>query len=692
MTENNSRDHIELVPLDDAPEKKSMRTRKKGGSGQRRSDYKTGDSSNARVHHRHHHKKRGWPQIVTWLLLAIILLIAGIILSRISVIPGKYRAIFTIFIAVFLGILGFFSFRSYGHIGRRAITGINIAFLTLFLLLGAVSAKAYREVIPAKTQAVQLKRDIQQISTDLKAQDTSSAMHQLDQMKADTQALKTTMSKPVWSMVSRIPFVGGQVKSANMILGALDEATTYILEPAIQELNSNPLSQLKTDQGINVNVLNSYLNLMETMQPHVESVTKTIGSADISLIDRDGKIKEVQKKMTELNQQYKSFSSYLPVLRTIVGDGSDRLYLLAAQNSAELRGNGGFPGSMGTIQVKNGIISLGKFMTCRQMLTGLTPLSVNITNVERKAFDPYFSSAFDTSINPDFGRTSETWAASYKAKWGRSLNGVVSLTPQIIQEMLGDNHSITLSDGTVLDGSNATKVLEHDLYYKYMKTNNPRMNDVVDGLFTETASKTMGIFLGEFSFSDAVQYAQIFTQGAAKRNIQVWMAEPNEEQVMVQYGCSGLLNQGKNNAVVGTFFSIVDPSKLGWFFDMKTEIGQGQKNADGTTSYAVKTTLNNAITKADLAPGYITGSNGGSIKGYINITSPVGGSISNFKMSNGNPMHIVDYLGIQMGYNRGIMLKAGEPITITYTVTTAADETESLRVDATPTLTEYRNN
>lgn len=34
-----------------------------------------------------------------------------------------------------------------------------------------------------------------------------------------------------------------------------------------------------------------------------------------------------------------------PLMKAFIGDGSDKVYLLAAQNTAEIRAAGGFPGS-----------------------------------------------------------------------------------------------------------------------------------------------------------------------------------------------------------------------------------------------------------------------------------------------------------------------------------------------------------
>lgn len=78
------------------------------------------------------------------------------------------------------------------------------------------------------------------------------------------------------------------------------------------------------------------------------------------------------------------------------------------------------------------------------------------------------------------------------------------MTPVIIQKILKYTGGVTLSDGTELNGDNATKVLQKELYYKYLSnrtdTNMSNANDYVDALFAETAKLVMSKFVSEFDY------------------------------------------------------------------------------------------------------------------------------------------------------------------------------------------------
>ena len=148
---------------------------------------------------------------------------------------------------------------------------------------------------------------------------------------------------------------------------------------------------------------------------------------------------------------------------------------------------------------------------------------------------------------------------------------------------------------------------------------------------------------------------------------------------------------------------------MGWYMDIDTQIGQGVKNADGTTTYEVTTTYRNTITASEAASGgsYIMGERDyeqGDMQPFLYLYAPTGGTISNLVATNTSTGTAVDFAegihdGLQMFYiqPKGEELQRsenpllpGQSIVCTYTVTVSADAKAELDVMKTPTLTEYR--
>jgi len=302
----------------------------------------------------------------------------------------------------------------------------------------------------------------------------------------------------------------------------------------------------------------------------------------------------------------------------------------------------------------------------------------------------------DVCYNPDFERVGSIWAHSYESRNGIHVDGVISLTPVIIQKILKYTGGVTLSDGTQLNGDNATKVLQKELYYKYLSNrtdiNMSNANDYVDALFAETAKLVMSKFVSAFDYKMISQYAQIFIDGGKDRTILMWMEDEKAQTYVREAGCSGGLNHDKEHPQAGVYFSCSYASKMGWFINLDTQIGDSMVNTDGSRTYDMTVVMSNAIVSDDIykAGEYILGAQNGGIKGFIHLFAPEGGTISDITTSNSMKMVLDEYEGLQLAYNLNFIVYADKPITIKYKVTTAPGVDEPLTVSKTPTLQEYR--
>ena len=407
-------------------------------------------------------------------------------------------------------------------------------------------------------------------------------------------------------------------------------------------------------------------------------------------------LSEYTQMLTKLTAAYKENGEYLPLFRAFLGDGSDKLYLLAAQNSAEIRASGGFPGSMGTIRIEDGVLTIDDFKTVYDMISVNPPTEAHITDTEYLLFSGSLDYARDACYIPDFERVGEIWALAYESKNDEHIDGVISLTPVIIQKVLAYTGAVTLSDGTELNGDNATQMLQKDLYYKYLSSNSSykisNANDYVDSLFAETAKIVMGKLVDDFDINRIADYSKIFTDGGKDRTILMWMEDETAESYVKAAGCSGALNDDPSNPEAGVFFSGANGSKLGWFVSLDTQIGGVTVNDDGSRTYDVTVTVSNDITRDDMyrAGNYIIGNYNGQVESYLHLFAPAGGTISDFETSNSMTMNMDEYHGLEVAYNVEFMLAPSNPVTVTYKVTTAPGVSTPLKISQTPTLQSYR--
>ena len=580
---------------------------------------------------------------------------------------------------------------------RNRILIITLSIVACLLIaIGVGGAYGYkiakREVADVKQQAYTLKADLKNVMAGLKAQDPVATETACDQLDVAIEDINKTFDKKIWKTAYKIPKFKGYIDSVKELLNLVQEASSDIARPTVAVLNDYPLSGLKVDDGFSITTINAYLSLLEDIEPKIDHIVTAMNQVNLPM-GLNSMIADYSVQIASMTGSYDNLKEFLPLFKTFIGDGSDRTYLLAAQNSSEIRASGGFPGSVGTIRIRDGILSIGDFSSVYNVLSTHTPSAAGITDEEKELFGSWMNAPRDACFDPAFERVAYIWALAYEQKNFEHVNGVVSLTPAIIQNMLGYIGNVTLSDGTELTGDNATQVLQYDLYYKYLNANaSSSAGDYVDNLFAETAKVTMAKLVSDFDVKKAGDYYKVFSDGAKNRTVMMWMEDEAEQALVKNAGCSGGLNDDSENPETGVYFSISDPCKLGWFLNIDTQISEPVVNSNGSSTYEVTATYSNTLSDNDKinAGRYILGSYGGTITGYIHIFAPAGGSISDIEMSNGDTMYTGNYNNLQVAYRFGNSIAPGSSITVTYKITTASGVTNPLGVNSTPTLQNYR--
>lgn len=489
-------------------------------------------------------------------------------------------------------------------------------------------------------------------------------------------------------LIQLIPQADGLYK----LLDAVDAAIPEILLPAIDLMERYPLSDLRVGDGYNVVTLYGYIDFAEEIMPKLESLLSVMNAADLSLLDSDGKIEAYLEPINKLMDGFRENPDMLPMIKQMLGSQGDRLYIIAVQNPSEIRASGGFPGFMGRVRIESGVLTIGEFESVKEFLATWVPQEIQITKEESALFS-YLSTMSvprDADLCPDYERVGHIWACAYEAKNNEPVDGVISITPHIVQRLLAaSGQEIILFDGSVLTGDNAMKVLIHDIYFKYFDRRNPHPDKftISDELFAEAAEKTMSTLTEDISVSRLLEFLPVLKESIADRTLMLWMADETEQAFVMDQGWSGGLNKDPENPEAGIYVNVVSASKMGWFLLMDTEIGERTQNADGSYTYPITVTINNNITQEEIkaADTYISGGLVGSMRTVVYFFAPAGGNVDNFSASTGQKISIKTYNGMTLGHMDSFLLKPDTPVTITYTVTTAPGVETPLALSKTPT-------
>lgn len=574
---------------------------------------------------------------------------------------------------------------------------------------GAALALSAKDV---KSQAATALSQVNNIQSAISSQDFDAAAKDASTLQQAAASMNESLSSPLWDIASKFPVIGEDVTGVQTIASALADASDNAIVPLTQSLSTTPPSAcVNSDGSLNITAISTLLGTIQSSAPAMQRCTDQLNALPTFHIEQLQKmISPAQEKVAGINTTFQQANTFAPIIGSILGANGNRTYLLAAQNTAEIRASGGFPGSVGTVSIDNGVLELGDFTKVYDMLAEETPTQCSITSEENALFYPWYTQySWDNSFNPDYPRVASIWAAAYEEKSGNPVDGVISITPSMVQDLLAaTGNSFTLSDGTYIDGTNATEVLQHDLYWKYLSSGTDMAdgNDIADSLFSEAASYAFDAALENMNATSLTKLTSVLMDGLNDRRVMIWLSNTSEQQCIEDMGFSGAMTAAsQKQPTLGVFVNFWAGSKLGWWLGMDTQISAPVTGNDGSRTYHVTTTLKNFMTSQEAAQGggYIVSDND-SAKGdadpFLYFYAPAGGTISDITASNGATLSTATYQGLDVTFTNEtsgttVLPKPNNPlpvettVTYTYTVTLPQGVEGDLQLATTPTLTKY---
>lgn len=167
------------------------------------------------------------------------------------------------------------------------------------------------------------------------------------------------------------------------------------------------------------------------------------------------KFNELSRQVSLVSSNLESFVGSADKLRKILGVSEDKRYLLVFQNNAELRASGGFLGSYALVDVRDGklknleIPGGGSYdMEGGMNIRVIAPRPLWLVNT--------LWHFWDANWWPDWPKTAENIMWFYEKSNGPTVDGVISLTPSVIEDLLKITGPIDLQAeyGLTIDADN----------------------------------------------------------------------------------------------------------------------------------------------------------------------------------------------------------------------------------------------
>lgn len=583
-----------------------------------------------------------------------------------------------------------------GERKNRRIAAVVAAIVAVVLV--AFGVNGFMLLNSAKTVKSQAKETVE-IVGGLKDKVTSGDFSTLpDEAKKIDElcgSMKKEAASPVWTMASFIPVYGSDINAVRTMVDALSDVSSGALVPMADNLAQATPGKLFQDGTINVSALQAVADSLSDSSKVFKSANEKIQSIGDTHISQVTELVDKAKDgFATLNGAVDAAEKVAPVLPQMLGaNGQTRNYLVYAMNNVEIRACGGFGGSQGLISVTNGQMSIGEFVP----RIGLSEdEAVESVDEEDEALFGNHSNLYNSgnTYSPDWPRNSQRVAALWKSQYGQDVDGVVGIDPVFLQYLLGLVGNVSLPDGTVVDGTNAAKVLMHDVYWNYPVEES-------DGIFAYVASAAFDKILGGIGDVDVTKLVSAVERGAEEGRLIAWMKNDDEQNAIKEMNIDASLpdpDDPSEDPVAGVYFNNLSFSKLDWYLNANTQIGQGVKNGDGTCSYRITVTLTNIMTQEEAGklPDYVAASAPDAARDderlHVSLFAPTGGNITDLTVEGTQfGLGAATWHGIPF-YSGTVDLHAGETTTITYTLTTSAEAGDKpLTLRQTPTCQAARD-
>ena len=581
-----------------------------------------------------------------------------------------------------------------GDVRRRrkwpwVLLGVFVLLLALGVALGVFGSRFYREAMEVKDHEMAALQSVKKVKDITKTMDTDALDQELPAMRKHTAKAREIAHGGLWNLAAKVPVYGDDIRTVQGMTEVVDDLAAKTLPDLSNtlktlmdsklsngggQINMQPIYDIqKTFDATNTQIQRQYKKLKGLPKPHIGKVKQAYDQG----LDQFSSIAEKLNQSNEL----------LQILPQFLGEDGQRTYLIMANTTSEARSIGGLVGSLGSMTTDAGKVQVGEFHPNSDFL----PTTIG-TESEHAIFNGPLAFSFDIRDQPaivDYEKVANNLKSFWQgSKYASDVDGVMTIDPVFIQELVKMTGNVQIPDGPLLTGDNTAEFLLNGIYKDVYVANQ-------DEYFQYVAAHVMDSLFQNLDMKKLMQLAKIATPMAEGRHLYFMSFHEDENQSFKDMGLSKGAPSSEEEPEVGVYLNQQNASKLDWYLHRKTTVTRTACNADGSQTYHVSFTMRNDLPDEDYAnlSWYVVGGNGqvdtgvrGQATEKMLFYAPAGGSLSNFKVS-GSGEGSTPEAGTMDGHDMFSALAyigKGQELTYEFDVTTSTKATADLKFDQTP--------
>lgn len=430
--------------------------------------------------------------------------------------------------------------RSFARIALTTLLSLALLWLLIKALIIGMAAQS---LLSVQTEAEAM------LAGGITELDGNAVEQLILDARADVLTLKaeTAVFTPFFSRLGWVPKVGPTLLIAPQLLEMADagtETAAYAirgLKPALPILQSD---QLSADEQ-----MHQLLQIIDLAEPDLQAASRSLERVvairsemgDVS--DQPWRVQSLFGLADEWLPVAQTGLQLLPVVPEMAGIDGAKSYLLLAQNEDELRSTGGFISSAGVLTVENGRIVTLELADAYRVDDFTKPYA----DPPSQLYDLMGLELFvfrDANFWPDFPTSAEQSMALYSYGTGTPpLDGTIAINQQFLQTLIKITGPLPISElDTTVTNENILEVIRASYGSEDERWFANRKNFIG---YIAAAVQTK--LLSDFSQIDPMTLASETVRAAQQKEIQLYMLDPQVNNVLNEIGWDGRLEATSNS-------------------------------------------------------------------------------------------------------------------------------------------------
>lgn len=329
-------------------------------------------------------------------------------------------------------------------------------------------------------------------------------------------------------------------------IGILVSGLGEELSKSLRGLNNNDGSWIKILDDFNI-----HGQLALTYAKELQLIVAKIDINNLPLEYQD-KFKIIISKINYLPDSLSLVLDNTSKLKTFLGSGQDKRYLLIFQNNSEMRGSGGFLGSYALIDFREGKIR-------NLEVPGGGSYDTEAGLIEKiKAPEPLWLvnpqwHFWDANWWPDFPTTAKNLMWFYEKSDGPSVDGVISFTPSVVEKLLLITGPIDLTKdyGLIITADNFWQQVQLTTERDNVIKNTPEVvNHLPAGeinkpkkIIGDLMAKILEVLPQRLDKDNLVKLLSISEESLASKQIMFYFKDKDLQQAVIERNWGGVMSE-----------------------------------------------------------------------------------------------------------------------------------------------------